>query len=444
MISNKISHRITIIFFELLASLAQLTISQGRGINIISYDIDATIAAHTGAVDITATCLMQKTDTTSQSELLLSSNSKLQAVLSFTNGCWSEIPFQFSGKDTLQLHFPLTMRQADSLTIKFRYTFPINSLGDSLLLLDRGSRWYPLIIDQIAAMRLRCEVPREYTVLSAGDLLEMKVSGTTSQFIWETKLPIFKLPLVVFKSSSLKKDTNQFLQKKIVLYSSAAGTLPSTSILAEAKNAFIFFTNTIGRYPYKCLTLVEVPYFDGTDISSGLLMVGSSSFREMGTGDFDALRLTVAEQWIGAGVFAKFHQPGFWFLTISLPQYLRLMYIRHKEGEEAFNKALHEPLKQYERFAGKENDVPILDVDYPNTKEKGLVLYGKGPFVISKLHTQLGDDQWKAFLHDLYKEFLGKILTYGEFRTYVSKHDKSGTGLTLLNKLVTQKGIPKE
>ncbi|MGD0037981.1 MAG: hypothetical protein ABSC53_11905, partial [Bacteroidota bacterium] len=130
--------------FGLLASIAQFAMSQGHGINIISYDINAIIGIHADKVDITATCLIQKTDTTSQSVLLLSSDSRLQAVRSFTNGSWSEIPFQFVGRDTLQLHFPLRMRQPDSLTIEFKYTFPISPLGDSLLLLDRGSRWYPL------------------------------------------------------------------------------------------------------------------------------------------------------------------------------------------------------------------------------------------------------------------------------------------------------------
>ena len=438
------TQRTITIFYGLLVSIAQLAMSQDHGINIISYDIDATIAAHADGVDITATCLIQKTDTASQSELLLSSNSKLQVVQSFTKGSWSGIPFQFVGKDTLQLHFPLTIRQAGSLIIKFRYTFPISPLGDSLLLLDRGSRWYPLISDQIAKMRLRCEVPHDYSVLSAGDLLETKTSGVTSQFVWETKIPIFKLPLVVYKSRLLKKDSIEVLQKKVVLYSSVNGTLPTASILVEAKNAFTYFTKVIGEYPYEYLTLVEVPYFDGIDISSGLLMVGSASLKGMGKGDFDGLHLTVAEQWIGAGVFAKFHQPGFWFLTISLPHYLRLMYLRHSKGEEAFDEALREPLKQYEQFAGKENDVPIINVDFPNSKDKGLVLYGKGPLVISKLHIQLGDNQWKALLLDLYRDFLGKILTYDEFQIYVSKHDKSGSCLALLNRLVTEKGIPKE
>jgi hypothetical protein len=438
------TERVTILLFGLILSISQLVLGQTTGINIISYHIEAIIRPHGDVVEVTTTCDIQKTDTTLQTQLLFSSSAKLQAVQSSANGGWSEIPFHFVGKDTLQLSFPTAMRQAGPFTIEFRYTFPIGPLGDSLLLLDRGSRWYPLISDQIAKLSLRCEVPSGYTVLSAGDLLETKASEVSSQFVWETKLPIFKLPLVVFKSSTLKKDSSRVLNKKIVLYSSTADTLSTASILAEASNVFMFFTDVIGECPYEHLTLVEVPYFEGVDISSGLLMVGSSSLKGMGRGYFDALHLTVAEQWIGAGVFAKFRQPGFWFLTISLPHYLRLMYVRYSKGEEAFDEALHEPLKQYEKFSGKENDVPIIDVDFPNSKEKGVVLYGKGPLVISKLHRQLGDDQWKALLRDLYREFLGKILTYDEFLSYISKHDKGGSSLTLLNRLMTQKGIPED
>jgi hypothetical protein len=438
------SHRLTIIFFGLLLSIVQPAISQSRGISVSSYDIDATIVPLAGILRLTATCGMQKTDTASQYQLLLSSSSSLQTIQAFANGTWSDIAFEYAGRDTLQLRFPGTLRQVGPLTMKFRYTFPIGSLGDSLLLLDRGSRWYPLIADQIGTMRLKCEVPVEYTVLSAGDLLETKVMGSSSQYVWETKWPIFKLPLVVFKSNKLKRDSVQVLEKKIVLYHSEAVTVATASILAEAKKLFSFFTDDIGNYPYQCLTLVEIPYFDGIDVSSGLLMVGSSSIRGMQQGNFDPLRLTVAQQWMGAGVFAKFRQPGFWFFTISLPHYLRLMYVRHSEGETACEAALREPLKQYEKFAGKENDVPIIDVDFPNSREKGLVLYGKGPLVIDKLQKQIGGDRWKALLRDLYKEYLGRILTYDDFRSAVSKHDKSGDGLKLLDRLMTQKGIPGE
>lgn len=66
-------------------------------------------------------------------------------------------------------------------------------------------------------------------------------------------------------------------------------------------------------------------------------------------------------------VFAKFRQHGFWLLTISLRHYLRLMYVRHSKGEVAFDKAMYEPLNQYGQFASKENNIPILYVDSPNS-----------------------------------------------------------------------------
>ena len=435
--------KVSTILFGLVLSISEFVAAQATGVKIDSYNIHAIIRPHSESVEVTAICDMQKTDTSFQTQLLLSSSSKMQAVQYFASGSWLEIPFQFVGRDTLQLRFPTAIQRPGSLTVRFSYTFPIGTLGDSLLLLDRGSRWYPLISDQIATLRLLCEVPSNYVVLSAGDLVETKAIADSRHFLWQTKLPVFKLPLVVFKSASLKRDSIQVLQKRIVMYSSTTDTV-STTILTESRNLFTFFTDAIGEYPYERLTLVEIPYFDGIDVSSGLLMVGSSSLRGIGRGYFDALRLTVAEQWIGAGVFARFRKPGFWFLTISLPHYLRLMYVRYSQGEQAFDEGLHEPLKQYEQFAGKDNDVPILDIDFPNTREKGMVLYGKGPLVISELHKQLGDDQWRALLRDIYKDFLGKILTYDQFRTYVSKHDKNGHALTLLDKLMTGKGFPGE
>jgi len=164
----------------------------------------------------------------------------------------------------------------------------------------------------------------------------------------------------------------------------------------------------------------------------------------MEKGGFEALHLAVAEQWIGAGLFPEFGKPGFWFFTISLPHYLRLMCLRQMKGEEAFEQSLHEPLNQYERFSGKTEDIPILNIDFPNTMEKGLLLYGKGPLVIHHVHEALGDDAWKALLMDLYRDFAGKILTYAQFQSCLSKHDRKGTALAQFNALMTRKGMPGE
>jgi hypothetical protein len=178
------------------------------------------------------------------------------------------------------------------------------------------------------------------------------------------------------------------------------------------------------------------------NIGSGIVEIGSSYIDQMKQGYLDGLRLTIAQQWIGAGIFAKFGEPGFWFLSLSLPHYLRLMYERQSAGEEAFNKDLQGQLDKYKEFAGKENDVAILDIDYPNTREKGLVLYAKGPYVFSLLHKQMGDERWFGFIKLLYMDYRGKILTYDSFRELLSQFD-DGSTIPLLDKLVKEKGLPE-
>jgi hypothetical protein len=164
----------------------------------------------------------------------------------------------------------------------------------------------------------------------------------------------------------------------------------------------------------------------------------------MKQGYFESLNLTVAQQWIGAGVFAKYGSPGFWFLSLSLPHYLRLMYLLQSQGEEFFQQTLKESLDKYKEFAGKENDIPIINIDSPNSREKGLILYGKGPFVLSKIHNAMGDENWLSFLQSLYESFRGKILTYDEFEKQISRYDEDGSILVLLKNLISKKGMPEE
>lgn len=435
---------IALLLLGLMAATSRGALSQNTGVSIVSYQINAVVHPYANAVEVTATCVVEKTGASPEIQLLLSSNSTVDSVQVFANGIWSEMPFKFMGKDTIQMRFPATLPPTGAAALKFKYKFPIGPLGDSLLLLDKGNRWYPLVSDQVATLKLTCEVPDGYTVLSAGDLLETKKSGGHTQFVWKTNLPVFKVPLVVFRSASRHEDSTFVQNKKVVLYCPPTDSSAAAAILAEAKSIFSFFTGEVGEYPHGRLTLIVVPYFPGIDISSGLLMVGPPSLKGMEAGNFDALRLSIAEQWMGAGVFAKFRQPGFWFLTISLPHYLRLMYVRHSRGEQAFQSELNEPLKKYAEFAGKARDIAILDVDVPNTREKGLILYGKGPLVIHKLRGKMGDERWKVLLQDLYREFRGKILTYDEFRHYLSRGDKDGSSLTLLDRLMTQTGIPED
>jgi hypothetical protein len=432
------------LFFLLGIVFYNTTLSQTSLIKINSYDIDTKLSLNSENIDVNVLCQIQTYDSLSSIQFLFSSESQIHSVEYLKEGNWISIQHKFNGKDSLLLLFDNEILPANKYVLKFKYSFPTNILDDSPVIIDRGHRWYPLIIDQIASFKLSCNVPEGYSVLAAGDLQSVNNYKESTTFIWESQSAVFKIPLVVFNRHQFKRAEFDSLGISIDFYYLNADSNEVSTIIKEAAKCINYFSKNIGNYPYKKLTLFEVTRWGGINTGSGIIMIGSQSLEMMKQKYYDGLNLTIAQQWIGAGVFAKYGEPGFWFLALSLPHYLRLMYLRQTKGEESFYESLHKPLTKYKEFSGKENDIPIMDIDSPNSREKSIILYGKGPYVISKIENAMSDKKWLLFLQNLYESFRGKILTYAEFEKQISKYDENGNILTLLKKLVTQKGMPKD
>jgi len=433
-----------ILLFCLSIVFNQTILSQTSTLNVNSYDIAATLTSNSENLNITLFCQIQPSVSLSEVQFIFSSESELHSVKYLKEDNWVNIPYQFHGKDSLLLLFESGILPENKYDLRFEYSFPTNLLKDSLVIIDRGHRWYPLILDQVAPFKLTSNVPKGFKVLAAGDLISFQENNDNITFLWESKSAVFKLPLIIFNRSRFKEAEFDSLGINIDFFYLNTDSLEALSVIKEAFRSVKFYSEHIGNYPYKKLTLFEVTQWEGINTGSGLIMIGTQSLKMMKQKYFESLNLTIAQQWIGAGVFAKYGSPGFWFLSLSLPHYLRLMYLHEVQGEESFLEPLNEPLAKYKEFSGKENDIPIINVDSPNSREKGLILYGKGPFLLSKIHKAMGNENWLAFLQNLYKSFLGKILTYDEFEKQISRYGENGSILALLKKLISQKGMAEE
>jgi len=355
---------------------------------------------------------------------------------------WKPITFDFNGKDSLLLTIGNNLGSDKEREIKFEYSITIEDMNDTLLLLDRGHRWYPLISNQIFTYSLRCEVPYMYQVSSSGNLTSESKINENAIFEFECSKPVFKLPLIIFK-----KDLYQHIEliseeNKIEFYSQKIDTSLITYVLHKTDSTMNYFNRTLGKYARNELTFFEVSDFGGINVGSGLLTVGTQSIKMIEKGYLDMLILTIAQQWFTANVFADFDSQGFFFFTISLPHYLRLMYIRDSEGENAYNHALLKPLERYKEIAGTENDVSLVSVDMPNTREKGLILYAKGPYILSLVEKKMGTKNWELFLKHTYESFSGKIMTLDDFENQLAKYDKNSKTVELLTRLLAEKGMP--
>lgn len=434
----KLSFVLSIVFIH-------TTLSQTSIININSYDIEATLKLNSVNIEFTTLCQIQTSDSISTIQFVFNSESNIHSVEYLEEDKWISIPHKVNGKDSLLLLFNSEIFPANKYLFRFKYSFPTNILNNSPVIIDRGHRWYPLILDQIAAFKLTCNVPKGYNVLAAGDLLSVNNYKDSTTFIWESQSAVFKMPLIIFNPTQFKRAEFDSLGISIEFYYLNADSIEASIIINEAARCINYYAKYIGSYSYKTLTLFEVTRWEGINTGSGLIMIGSQSLEMMKRKYYDGLNLTIAQQWLGAGLFAKYGDTGFWFLALSLPHYLRLMYLRQiQQGEESILESLQEPLVKYKEFAGKENDIPIINIDSPNSREKSLILYGKGPFVLYIIEKKMGNEKWLSFLKNLYKSFRGKILTYTDFEKYISKYDEDGNILALLKQLITQKGMPEE
>jgi hypothetical protein len=416
---------------------------QSSPVDITGYDIHARTTVVDSALHVRARVELTKPGTLDSFTILLSSRACSISVTTAIPADAGAIPYEPSGQDSLRLDLPQALRGRTALTLEFDYTMPLPA-GQEMLLIDRGHRWYPLIVDDIARCKLTVEVPRGYAVFASGDLMVQDTTDTSSLFVWETAIPVFKIPLVIAKSTLYHEAIRPLDGKTLCLYTTAADTNASDSILAETGRAFSYFTRLLGEYPHKRFTLVEVPQFEGMNIASTLVMVGTTFRESFARGEWDGLDLCIAQQWFGAGVFAKFPDPGFWFLSLSLPHHLRLTYLRQTRGEEAFQRAMQHSLDAYREIAGTPGDVPILSIDMPNTREKGLAIYGKGPFILDRVRQRLGDAKWSEWMRGIYQTYRGRILTYPEFEQSLAQYDPGGTTAPLLHKLVSESGLAEE
>ncbi len=435
-------HNLKVIILSFLVLSNHPAFCRTSSVEVTSYDIRVKFDSLKSQLRVFAEVELQKPEASRKFEMLLSSDVRINSIKSKMNHDWIQIPSSFEGKDTLLLVVPPELASNKKLTIDFEYTLSLDE-SKEVMTLFRGHRWYPLILDQIAPFKLTTEVPHGFGVFSAGELVQEKGFKEFSQFVWESKIPVFKLPLIIAKSDLYEETIEDVDGKKVYLYSSTIDEETKKKVISEAGRTLQFYDKFIGEYPYNRLTLVEVSELQGANIASAFVMFGSTSFAQFKKGYYESLHLSIATQWIAAGVFFKLFGKGFWFFQLSLPHYLRLMYLERAKGKEAFVKGLQRGLDAYKEIVGTKNDVAILDVDFPNTKEKSRVIYGKGPYIIDKLRKRMGDENWKKFLQGIYKDFKGRILDYNRFISYLFRYDQDGTCVSRLEKMLSEKGLPE-
>jgi hypothetical protein len=218
------------------------------GFSITHYDIQTTLSTlHDDYIFVQLTCDMVKSDTGLSYVLLFSSGAKVNSI-QYQDSLSVNISYHFKGTDTMLIVLPPQAKYRNSITLQFNYAFPISMTDSSILMMDRGHRWYPLIADCIAGVKLTADVPEGCEVLSTGDMISKTSKNGMSTFIWESSMPVFKVPLIIFKADLYKQTSTKADDKEIVLYTLAQYDTDNGALLNEAGSVFKFCTENFGHW----------------------------------------------------------------------------------------------------------------------------------------------------------------------------------------------------
>ena len=195
--------------------LVKVVFCQSTPIDLVNYDINATIDLSNKQLDVLASLYCQKTDTLGKGTFLLSSDVSINSIQYSENGQFTDISFSQTGKDTLLLTIPADLKLESYFTLSFSYSFPFEESEDEVIILGRGNRWYPLVYDDIAKSKITITTPQTFIALAPGELINEKETANGMEFTWQTNIPVFKIALIAAKSKLFDVTTRTIDNKNI-------------------------------------------------------------------------------------------------------------------------------------------------------------------------------------------------------------------------------------
>jgi hypothetical protein len=404
-----------------------------KRVDVISYNINLKLDTNYRKLDIQANILIKNTDTTGVIKFLFCDWIKIKkAQLNGKNLVYSQ------SKDTLFLHIDSSPR----LNLKLDYSLPIDSFKqDKVIALTRPMKWCPYIYDDICELNSDIIVPKEYSVYSTGNLLNMNTIENEYHYKFQNRInsgfPIFFAPVGYYKETAkTQNDIN------IKFYFHNSDSVLTNSIIKESLLGLDFSTKYIGKYKRQNLTYIELPGLDCSQSLETVVLMGSNFIKYFGL--YPDIRFwpshETIHQWIGAGYFNSISKKkkNRWFIEESLTEYLRYVYVEKTYGADSLKNEINRSIDYYNKNRkGTVQDVTI-SANLPND-----ITYCIGPLILHNVRLEIGDEKWHKFIKNLYAMYYSKILDYDGFKKKLSEYAKP-TVITKMEKSMETKGIPKE
>ncbi len=243
--------------------------------------------------------------------------------------------------------------------------------------------------------------PDQY-VVTIGTLQKAWSANGRNYFHYKTDSPVNYMFALSSARYDVKKETYKGVEYRILFHPGQTANL--TVMMQAMKDAIDYCTQHFGPYPYKQLTLAEIPQYKGAATAYPGVIFSAENINFHG--DFsDSNKINygygilvheVAHQW-WANKLAPVYQPGSPLLTETLAQYTEAMLVEQSVGKQFMRQYLQTENQLYfsQRYPG-EKELPLA-----KAYGQAFVHYQKGSLAMYALKEALGAQRINAALHRL-------------------------------------------
>lgn len=366
---------------------------------------------------------------------------------------------------------PQPLEAQKKYTLRFEYEGSkviFDEGGGNFSVLARSS-WYPNVntfLDH-ATYELKFRVPKRYTLVSVGKLVNESKDGDTAVTEWKSDVPI---AVAGFNYGDFKKKkvSDELANYEMEVYTTSevpAALEPFTrqmslspsamaqNAMADAQNSMRLFQKLFGDAPYGRLAITQQPAFSFGQSWPTLVYLPVSAFLDstqrwslMGARSFKfsefILEVTpheIAHQWWGHMVgWASYHDQ---WLSEGFAEFSAGLFLEATNPGEVpkFWDRLHNEITEKNNFGNSANDAgPIwlgLRLNTPkNADAYRRMVYPKGAYILQMIRMLMrddktGDQDFIAMMKDYVKTHLYRNATSESFLAVVAKHMKPAMDL---------------
>jgi aminopeptidase N len=180
--------------------------------------------------------------------------------------------------------------------------------------------------------------------------------------------------------------------------------------LDAAASALHSYEDAFGPYPFGEMLVAEAPLLYYGMEYPGLNLIGSQLYSEQGAELENRVVHEVAHQWWYAQVGSD--QVNTPWLDEGLAEYSMSIYYRQAFGEERASTLVNQRwLLPYQVAVENEYDAVVNQPSSAFTWEYEVIVYAKAALFFNALHLEVGDETFKAIMHEYVSQFRWGIAT---------------------------------